>query len=346
MLAQEWMVEASAGATTHEGVAADVGTRSAMLGVRSLGDQWVLLTAGLPLEPDGVSWAAVGAGGSLSLPGGAFDLGLDWAGLGHGYRLSDLAAFGTGLTLSALPRLGVAAGPTRVELFTGPLLYRQSFEGSSTSESSSRTFLDSGVRARVSPSATLLLSADVRYLHSQDGGHPYGGAGVSYATEQFNLWGSAGSWDLGEDVSTSWAVGASVGLVGGFSLRGSIADESADPIYWNTPRRTWSLGVERSFGSRPAALPVPMIAEAAGGLIDIRIPASAASTAPSLAGDFTGWQPVAMVLEGREWVARVTLEPGVYRYAFVDTDGTWFVPDHLPRVDDGMGGESAVLVVP
>ena len=43
---------------------------------------------------------------------------------------------------------------------------------------------------------------------------------------------------------------------------------------------------------------------------------------------------------------RPELAPGVYHYAFVAEDGTWFVPESVPgRQDDGMGGHTAVLVV-
>jgi hypothetical protein len=43
---------------------------------------------------------------------------------------------------------------------------------------------------------------------------------------------------------------------------------------------------------------------------------------------------------------RGTAAPGVYHYAFVAEDGTWFVPESVPgRQDDGMGGHVAVLVV-
>ena len=53
-----------------------------------------------------------------------------------------------------------------------------------------------------------------------------------------------------------------------------------------------------------------------------------------------------MEREGDHWVYRVAVAPGVYNYAFVGADGTWFVPESVPgRKDDGMGGFVAVVVV-
>ena len=47
------------------------------------------------------------------------------------------------------------------------------------------------------------------------------------------------------------------------------------------------------------------------------------------------------------WTYTAKLAPGVYHYAFVAADGTWFVPRSVRgRQNDGMGGEVAVLVVP
>ena len=53
-----------------------------------------------------------------------------------------------------------------------------------------------------------------------------------------------------------------------------------------------------------------------------------------------------MEREGDEWVVRLPLAPGAYRYAFRSATGEWFVPSSTPgRRDDGMGGHVAVLMV-
>jgi hypothetical protein len=72
-----------------------------------------------------------------------------------------------------------------------------------------------------------------------------------------------------------------------------------------------------------------------------------AASPPEVAGDFTGWKSVRMVRYDAEWRLAVSLPSGVYRYAFRDGNGKWFVPSSFPnRTDDGMGGHVAVLVVP
>jgi hypothetical protein len=90
----------------------------------------------------------------------------------------------------------------------------------------------------------------------------------------------------------------------------------------------------------------PVAPVAPGGRRMIGIPAGAAKGTPSIAGDFNGWTPEPMRREGSRWVWTGVLAPGVYHYAFVAADGTWFVPESVPgRQDDGMGGHVAVLVV-
>jgi hypothetical protein len=78
----------------------------------------------------------------------------------------------------------------------------------------------------------------------------------------------------------------------------------------------------------------------------ITIPVRSAKGTPSIAGDFTGWKPVPMHRAGSRWTYTAKLDPGVYHYAFVAEDGSWFVPESVAgRQDDGMGGHVAVLVV-
>jgi hypothetical protein len=87
-------------------------------------------------------------------------------------------------------------------------------------------------------------------------------------------------------------------------------------------------------------------ARTSDGRAAIVLPAREAKGAPAIAGDFTGWKPVPMRREGSHWIWDGALAPGVYHYAFVAPDGTWFVPESVPgRQKDGMGGWTAVLVV-
>jgi hypothetical protein len=66
-----------------------------------------------------------------------------------------------------------------------------------------------------------------------------------------------------------------------------------------------------------------------------------------LAGDFTDWQPGYALYETAPgvWSRMVSLQAGVYDYAFV-IDGVRWVPDPLaPQVDDGFGGRNSRLTL-
>ena len=163
-----------------------------------------------------------------------------------------------------------------------------------------------------------------------------------------SVWAHAGRWisDLVED--PVFGAGAMVELLDRYAVRVSVDQETNDPLYWSTPRRIWNVALSRSIGPAPrrgsgsGAPPPPQISAAE---VTIRLPATAAEQ-PSVAGDFSNWEPVSMRRAGGEWVATFRLEPGVYRYAFRRADGSWFVPRDAPgRTDDGFGGESIVLVV-
>jgi hypothetical protein len=84
--------------------------------------------------------------------------------------------------------------------------------------------------------------------------------------------------------------------------------------------------------------------------VQIRLPQDLVAEgvgSPSVAGEFSEWRPVAMTRAGDEWVLDLPLQSGVYRYAFVDASGEWFVPERYPgRVEDGFGGWVVLLVVP
>jgi hypothetical protein len=106
------------------------------------------------------------------------------------------------------------------------------------------------------------------------------------------------------------------------------------------------VGVSILIGARPKAPEVPVAARYENGVATIRLPSKLFASPPQVAGDFNNWTPVAMERDGETWRYSVAARPGVYNYAFVASDGTWYVPDGVPgRKDDGMGGHVAVLVV-
>jgi hypothetical protein len=144
---------------------------------------------------------------------------------------------------------------------------------------------------------------------------------------------------------TAWSAGAGAAVGPGIELQLGARGNAFDPLYLSASRTSVWGGLNlRLGGSRAFAAPVAT--RARDGRATIALPARAARGAPSIAGDFTGWKPVPMQRDGSRWTYATELAPGVYHYAFVAEDGTWFVPDGVPgRQDDGMGGQVAVLVV-
>ncbi len=66
----------------------------------------------------------------------------------------------------------------------------------------------------------------------------------------------------------------------------------------------------------------------------------------SVLGDFSDWQPIPMAKQGKTWVARVPVQPGLYHFGFL-VDGDWHVPEGAPgKITDEFGRWNATLVVP
>lgn len=64
-------------------------------------------------------------------------------------------------------------------------------------------------------------------------------------------------------------------------------------------------------------------------------------------GDWTGWQPVPLSqgYDG-QWVLPIRLPPGTYRFNLVLDGKRWIVPPGVAPVDDGLGGQTGLLIVP
>jgi hypothetical protein len=175
--------------------------------------------------------------------------------------------------------------------------------------------------------------------------HTYLGGTFGWARGTVQLWGSLGGWLSGGLDRAAWSAGAAVAAAPGLQLQLGGRGNAFDPLYLSATETSFWAGLNlRLGGGRAARAPLP--ARTSDGRATIAIPARSAKGAPSIAGDFTGWKPQPMVREGSRWTWTGRLAPGVYRYAFVAGDGTWFVPESVAgRQDDDMGGHVAVLVV-
>ncbi len=338
-------MEAAAGRAEHDPVAAKISTTQVSAGLSyDGGPRWLYLSAGAPYSGPGPSWGAAGAGAWLSRTFRGVEAGVAAAGHGWGYSASGEVEAGGGATVELLPTAVLRYGPLRAELASG-------FVGvldAAGDSSESRGFHDSSARLVGAPAAGVEVAGLARWLRGDGGDWPYLGASVGVERRLGKAWAYVGQW-LDEELAeprTAWGVGASAPVWRGVEVGASYRQEPVDPLYGSLPRRTWSITVSRPLGRTLALVRPPPVPEIAGTRVTFRLPRGDHAQAPALLGDFNGWRPVPMVEEGEFWTATVTVVPGVHHYAFRTADGALLVPEHLPRVDDGFGGTSAVLVVP
>ena len=79
--------------------------------------------------------------------------------------------------------------------------------------------------------------------------------------------------------------------------------------------------------------------------LELRIIA-AADARVEVAGSFNEWAPLALTYDGRAHVARVAVSRGPHRVAVRIDGAAWRAPSGLVRVEDDLGGESGLLIVP
>jgi hypothetical protein len=337
-------VDFSAGKTIYDPVSTNVGTDNVVGSLRydARRDVWVYGAAAAPLGDEDTFWGALGTGGRFMLPRSEarrVTVGLDLG--AHGFLFRDAVAeqIGHGGTLEAIPFASVFSGAARIELRGGWRGHTLSFAG----DAQNRGVFETG--ARVSYEAALHVQADARWVRASEGTYPFVGGTLRYGGSPLQVWGQAGKW-LSDDLDDlTWGVGASIALGNLASVWASVRQEAPDPLYWNPPRRIWSVGVTRRFG-RGSTVSLPAQRSQAGGVV-IRVSlADCPAGQVSIAGDFNSWQAIPMQREDREWVIRLPLAAGVYHYAFRSANNEWFVPASIAgRRSDGMGGYSAVLVV-
>jgi hypothetical protein len=346
--AQRWVVDVGAGRTSHEAVGTGVESLGATLGVRREGPRWVYLSAGLPLDAASVPWGAFGAGGRFAA-GSLLGYGVD-AGL-HAYGFSDrsVASSGAGVTADILPLAFLRVGSSRLEVRSGVVHHASTFmspgEPSPAAGMAGRTLHHSDARVIFAPGAARLMG-EGRFIRAEERNYPYAGAALEIGVGKGSLWGSVGSWFSELIEQPVWAVGGRVGTPGGIELYAQYQQDTNEPLYWNAPRTSWSVGVSRAVGRRPSpsnGLQTPLVAT---NTATFRIPLGSASEAPMLGGDFNGWQPVPMQRDEGFWSVTLSLPPGLHRYAYRRANGEWFVPESVAgRIDDGFGGVSATILV-
>lgn len=361
--AQEWRATARFGRVTYEGTPAGAsGNSSAVFGLTRTAERaWLGASVALPVGEDPF-WASLGGWHRLETRG-SNGLLLDLSANGFVQR-QDATVIPGSPAPSPLPLPTAPPEPTRIDR-SGEGLGGELMAGGYASGATVRFEARGGIAAqrsrfgevsqeRTLPTADARLS--VRFAQVTLGGESrawlddevtrtYVGGTLRHASGPIQLWASLGGWTAGGPDRPTWSVGGAAEVTPGIELQIGGRGNAFDPLYLtSTESSVWGGFAVRLGGSRTPVAPVGT--RAPDGRQMIRIPARAVQGAPAIAGDFNGWTPEPMRRERSRWVWTGTLRPGVYHYAFVASDGTWFVPESVPgRQDDGMGGHVAVLVV-
>jgi len=339
-------VDAYAGQASYSIAPGTVDSRNGILGLRFNQDRrFFQVAGGVPFSDADVAWGVLGIGDRLALRRGGMEVGVDMALLAHGQRDPVSEVTGQGVLVEVLPMLSHNVGSLALEARSGLRWY-----GGRLGEADwTRSFWMSEIRGAMDPLATLQLDGSLRHFRGgEEETYTRVGASATTVMGPAVVQGMLGHWVGGsEGVDPEWGVVVGVPVGGRGQVFGSVRRESFDPHYLMPPRTSWGVGVSLKVGRRPGPVPIAGPEVRRGGGVMIRVPLRDCTAPPMVAGDFTGWEPVPMKRQGTEWRYALRLPPGVYRFAFRRANGEWFVPESVPnRMDDGMGGWVAVLVVP
>jgi hypothetical protein len=342
--AQGLSVDVSAGRLVHDPVSASVGANNLIGSVRYDRPRgaWIYGAVATPLADGATVWGAAGSGGRVMAPGSSRRRATVGADIGaHGFSFRDpvVDQVGFGGTLEAIPFARVSAGLGFVEGRGGWRGHALSFADGHER----RGVFETGARAGYG--AALRVEGDARWVHAAEGTYPFVGATVMYDGASVQAWAHTGKWLRDELDQATWGGGFAVPLGARSSVWADVRQEAPDPLYWNSTRRTWSVGITQRLGRIAAPIRQAPRSQTGAVVVTVRV-ADAPAGEVSIAGDFNNWQPAPMQREGNAWVVRLQLAPGAYHYAFRSATGEWFVPSSTPgRRDDGMGGHVAVLMV-
>lgn len=316
------------------------------------------LSVGVPTSGGEPLWGALSGSTRLLLARSALVAGLDLAGsaylmhqgalqrevrgpIGPPQILTEPSITGTAFAAQAMPLVGYEAARWQLHVRAGPSFYRNQFGDVERD----RQVLITDAQLTITPRPTFAVMPMVRRFAADESSYTYAGASAVVAGARGNIWAAGGFWPGQDSAGASWAAGAAWQLHPRAELSLSARRDGFDALYLNPPQTSWSVGFAVQLAG-PKAFRAPVPATYANGRATIRLEAERARERPMIAGDFTNWQPQPMQQAGKAWTYTTQLAPGVYNYAFVDANGTWFVPeDHPGRKDDGMGGSVAVLVV-
>lgn len=369
--AQQWRLGVDAGQirSTLDPVAREAVSLAAGAGYEGPSSA-LRVSAGIPSPGDSVRWAAIGGWKRLAGTTRGFTGGIDLSANAFGFRMpgstaqpvrggllgpvrpavpASVTINGRALAGQALPLIAFDAGAVQVQARGGVSYYGVS-AGDAEAERIARL---GDLQLVIRPTSALALIPTVRHVAPRDeeGATFAGASGVGVtAGDRLRLRGEVGRWLSGIGDSTSgamaWSLGAELRVAARASIAAGVRRSGFDPLHLSPDQTSWSLGASIAFGRGPLAHSAPVATRDASGSATLELPVSSSSLPPRVAGDFNGWTPAPMERDGANWRYTVAAPPGVYNYAFVAPDGTWFVPEGVPgRKDDGMGGHVAVVVI-
>lgn len=286
--------------------------------------------------------AVAGAGGPVE-----FSLSASTSGFAVGGRFLYEA-----LTVVTRPEVSIPAGPVAI------VLYGEGGKGSSNIEFRRDTLVRAfsqdlwhygwGPELQLRVGRTL-TSASFGLLETEAGRYRRGELEVRAGTDRSLVAATLSVWDtpLGRETTGTISVTVPLGGPNWFArLVGGRTDP--DPLVRSEPGGQGGLVIGRRlvrFGPSAATPVVELQPTSGGAAARFRLEDQAAQRIQVL-GDFSGWEPQAMVQDGRAWILEVALEAGTYHFGFL-ADGEWFVPEDAPgRVSDAWGQMNATIVVP
>lgn len=344
---QVWSLDTYAGQASYKMAPGSVVSRTGVLGIRFNQDRRIFQAAvGAPFSDRDVTWGLVEAGDRFAIRRGNWVAGADASLLTHGQRDPVARISGLGVLAELLPTVSRQLGAGVLEVRSGARWYGARLGGADWT----RALWTTEIRGSSNPAEGLRLESDVRHERRQNEAYTRAGFTVAAALGRAAVLGSVGGWVDGVDnTDPEWGFSLTFPVRPSAWIFATARRESFDPLFLAPPRTSWGVGMTFRIGGRPPATPTAAPDIRKNGRVVLRLPVHEAPTTapPSVAGDFSNWTPIRMERRKNEWRYSLDLPPGVYRFAFRNADGEWFVPASVPnRTDDGMGGWVAVVVVP
>lgn len=199
----------------------------------------------------------------------------------------------------------------------------------------------------VQPRVELALDGRYRLGASEvlGGSGGFTGDAAFWITPRYALVGLIGRQLADPALGTASTVYASIGLrIAARSLvsrsytappRDPVLSRRPEILHMRTPAGWNTSGIMRE---------VELADARDGAFVELRI-AQEANTV-EIAGDFSGWQPIALARQGGKWRMPEALAAGVYRMIIRIDGAEWRAPSGLPRLQDEFGGEVGVVTIP